>query len=1012
MTNNQEKKDINDNPLSKEESKSICSQLIDFEKLFTDKNNKDISKINSLLNFMEKISSNYSQLYSNYINTKIPQDNSDNNIINVLYDSFYTFHNQKFDKIKNLIDKINTEVITPFKKIKKVIEKENKKNLIALKYIIEQLSLHQDVLNIIKNEYYEETKKLELIEKKNKKENNSNDNTNSQLIQKMSNQTKLIENKFSLYKKEVEVMKKLYNDCQKDFRNIKQKIQETEIKKNNYIFDIINNYTSLVFNNIRFTYNDNVMLNTKLTENKPLMNNIQSVDTLFNMNPDLNMKWKYDFDISSQNKEDNNDNNNNNENTNDENNKNDENVKEKETFQRSISFEELLIMPKYDNEIKGINLNYMELNKNFYENMSTKKVELEDEDVINFSKDLSNISEFFKNLCSEKIIQSEDKNKVMNVLEKYKGNIKCYIKLCDSFLDSNKNKDILTFESFSNFGYFSNLLKNIIDNISSNLLSNDINSYKLFDKIICIGEKSVYEDTYICGLLSSENQIFKKELIWKNSIKNKLINLYEDICNKEFYSENTKVASHYFRKSLTTFEKLFYTKGNNRNNIVEFYELNKYIKIYNELTVNKIKNITKNYGQVILHELIKCYIRHMINYNFLNHANLQINIEQIIYNILSDYLINDDNNIKFFNLYFISNIHSIKKPIMNAKEKLRKNITKKRSDNEKDKNNQIIIKSISKFLQQKEKINLLNLSRKYLNINNYIYHQILEEDDDFNSNKRIGIWKILLNYKESIHKNNYQKILSEISKIPFNEKEGFNYIINADVKRTKFKEKNENGQEIMIRLLRCLVYNNNTNNNNDVITYCQGMNFLAALFYDIIKNEEETFYLLKCFFINCKYGIIFKDSLKKLKIYFTILERLIYLYLPKIYNKLIVNQIQVSFFSSPYFVTLFTNIYTFHQDNANKFLLHTLDDFILEGWCTIFSTFICVLKYFEKKILNLTGEELIKFIVNDIGKSDLFNDENYNTFYQLKKNNWINNKLIESLEEEIEIEKNIKSEYQ
>jgi multimeric flavodoxin WrbA len=150
----------------------------------------------------------------------------------------------------------------------------------------------------------------------------------------------------------------------------------------------------------------------------------------------------------------------------------------------------------------------------------------------------------------------------MNVLEKYKGNIKCYIKLCDSFLDSNKNKDILTFESFSNFGYFSNLLKNIIDNISSNLLSNDINSYKLFDKIICIGEKSVYEDTYICGLLSSENQIFKKELIWKNSIKNKLINLYEDICNKEFYSENTKVASHYFRKSLTTFEKLFYTKGN------------------------------------------------------------------------------------------------------------------------------------------------------------------------------------------------------------------------------------------------------------------------------------------------------------------------------------------------------------------------------------------------------------------------------------------------------------------
>ena len=880
-----------------------------------------------------------------------------------------------------------------------------------MKDIIGQISLHQDVLNIIKNEYYEESKKLELIEKNNRKQNNTNDKNNSQLIQKMSNQTKLIENKFSLYKKEVEVMKKLYNDCEKDFRNLKQKIQDNEIKKNNYLFDVINNYITLAFNNIKNVYNDNVTMNIKLNEYKPFINNIQSLEDLFNIHPELNMKWKYDFDISSQNKENNN--NNNKENKNNETTpESDENLKKNEAFKNSVSYEQLIIMPSYHNEIKGINLNYMELNNNFYNNISKKKVETEDENTINFSQDLSNISEFLKNLCSEKIIQSEDKNKVMNVLEKYRGNIKCYIRFCDSFLDLNKDKDIITFESFSNFGYFSNLLKNIIDNISTNLLSDDIYSYRLFDKIICIGEKSVYEDTYICGLLSSENHIFKKESIWKNSMKNKLINLYIDICNKEYYSEKSK-ESGYFRKSITSIEKLFYLKGNNRNNIVELYDLNKYIKIYNELTVDKIKKINNNYGPIIIHELIKCYIRHMINYNFLNHANHQINIEQIINNILSDFFIKDNNNIKFFNLYFISNIHSIKKPIMNGKEKLRQNLTKKKNnqEKEKEKSNQFIIKELSKFLKPKEKINLLNLSKKYFNTNKCIYHQILKEDDNFNSNKRIGIWKILLKYNESIRKNNYQQIVSEISKIPFNEKQGSDYIILADVKRTRFKAKKENGHNSLILLLRSLVYNNNSKNDNENITYCQGMNFLVALFYDIIQNEEETFYLLKSFFINCKFGILFKDNLKKLKEYFTILEKLIYLYLPKIYNKLIVNQIQVSFFSSPYFVTLFTNIYNFHPDNANKFLLHTLDDFILEGWCTIFSTFICVLKYFENKILNLSGEELIKFIVNDIGKSDLFNDENYNTFYQLKKKNWINNKLIESLEEEINIEKIIKADY-
>ena len=61
--------------------------------------------------------------------------------------------------------------------------------------------------------------------------------------------------------------------------------------------------------------------------------------------------------------------------------------------------------------------------------------------------------------------------------------------------------------------------------------------------------------------------------------------------------------------------------------------------------------------------------------------------------------------------------------------------------------------------------------------------------------------------------------------------------------------------------------------------------------------------------------------------------------------------------------------------------------------------------------MKLTAEELIKFIVNDIGKSDLFIDENYKTFYKFKKQNWISKELLECLEEETQIEKEIKSEF-
>ena len=69
------------------------------------------------------------------------------------------------------------------------------------------------------------------------------------------------------------------------------------------------------------------------------------------------------------------------------------------------------------------------------------------------------------------------------------------------------------------------------------------------------------------------------------------------------------------------------------------------------------------------------------------------------------------------------------------------------------------------------------------------------------------------------------------------------------------------------------------------------------------------------------------------------------------------------------------------------------------------------MKYFEKKILNLKAEELIRFLVNDIEKNNLFNDENFEVFYKLKKQYWISNDLLDKLHEEIKIEKEIKSHF-
>ena len=999
------------NPNSNEDNSSICSQLLYFQSSFTAQNDKDINNISNLINFFTKIGDEIDNLYKNLSSYNIILEDSKKYYINYLISEFYTYNFRIFDKFIQVSEKIKNELIPSLKKIKKIYERESKKFNLQLKDIIDQISLHQDVLNVIKKEYYDETEKLELIEKNKQKDINQSQNNNNEFMQKMSTQTKLIETKFSLYKKEVEVMKKLYNDFEKDFKNLKQKMRENEIKKNNVIYVNISNYLKILNNEMKLVYNENISVDLQVDKFKSLFdNNSQITDELFNNIPDLNTNWKYDFNISSSNKEVNvTDTNLNNET------KDIDKSQEKENQRKVIKFEELIIMPDSNNEIKGINVNYMELNKNIF-----GKVKLdEDENAQKFEKELSNSSEFFEIICFKNIIPGEQKNIIMNILEKNKGNINCYINFCDKFLDINesKSKDIFEFQSFTNFAYFSNLLKNIIENISEDLLSNKIISYLLLDKIICIGEKCVYEDTYMCGLLSSENSIFQKEIIWKNSIKNKLINLFDAICQKEFNKD--KDNPNYLKKTFGNFGNLgkimnimgSIAKEKDKNNLIEYYELHNNIKTYKKLNSSKIKYINNNYGQILLHELIKCYIRHMINYNFLNLNNNQNLVQNIITKILNDFDINDNTHTRFFNLYFSSNIYCAKKPNINKKEKLRKKILNPMNNYEKDKFNIFLIKKASKFLDIKSKINLINLSKKYRSINIYIIKKILKNDTEFNSNKRIHIWKILLNYNQSLKKYNYKKLLEEVNKIPFNEKEGSDFLIMADIIRTKFKEKTNNGQNILCNLLRCLVYNNKGNNQVDdnSIIYCQGMNFITALFFDIVHNEEETFHLLKCFFSNGKFGTIFVNKLSKLKDYFVILEKMIYLFLPKIYNKLNVNQIQVNFFASPYFVTIFTNIYYFQQDKSNKFLLNSLDDFILNGWCSVFSTFISILKYFEKKILSLNGEELIKFLVNDMGKNELFTDDNFSVFYKLKKQNWVSNELLECLEEEIKVEKDIKS---
>lgn len=125
---------------------------------------------------------------------------------------------------------------------------------------------------------------------------------------------------------------------------------------------------------------------------------------------------------------------------------------------------------------------------------------------------------------------------------------------------------------------------------------------------------------------------------------------------------------------------------------------------------------------------------------------------------------------------------------------------------------------------------------------------------------------------------------------------------------------------------------------NPDISYCQGMNYIAAFIYQMTEDEEEAFYLFYSIITSTQYGQIFLNDLSKLKEFFYVFDRLIYIYMPELYVFFKNHGIIVSYYCSPWFITLFTNCWQYISDANNpKILIRILDDFFLVFFILKFS---------------------------------------------------------------------------
>ncbi len=605
---------------------------------------------------------------------------------------------------------------------------------------------------------------------------------------------------------------------------------------------------------------------------------------------------------------------------------------------------------------------------------------------LNIEKD-SKLEELVeKMLKSKEILSKEEKEYIVKLFESDSKMARYFMKIVSNYYEDNM---FLKLMSLENLEHFSDILISILDKSKNNKEIFDLSFIIIYisEKTIYFNPDNLFNKRYLCKLLS-ENNIFTRDF-WTNLINYKIETVAKLKVNVEVEKneKETNVGNSTLMSGMSFFKNI--KQMINKSKIQENKKIESEI-LYSQIYEEKLPTFAV--------EVLQDYIIHFTNFNFDINESMQLIAElSLKYKFDNAYV-----------TYFMAELNSNMFTISNRLDEIEKKVdytalyfNKKMKLN---KIQDIKIKSIiysMKYLNLKEMIPILTLN-KFSNekIKKTLYKNILLKYHNMDIKTHINIWKILLNLPKIKKKFNYQKIKEEMEKnpnsIPAKD------IILLDVQRTSFLEDKDQNREKVANILKAI------SKESPNITYCQGMNYIAAFLLMITDDEEESFYIFLALLFYTSYGALFKDDLEKLKKYFYVFERLINILLPELYFYFKNNNINVNFFISPWFITLFTCAYPYVSDMKNpKILLRIWDLFIFNGWKSIIKIGLSLIKHFESKLLSLTFENLLHFLITDIIKSEFFSNQNFDKLMFITINFKIKGELISNIENEYEMKRKI-----
>jgi hypothetical protein len=115
------------------------------------------------------------------------------------------------------------------------------------------------------------------------------------------------------------------------------------------------------------------------------------------------------------------------------------------------------------------------------------------------------------------------------------------------------------------------------------------------------------------------------------------------------------------------------------------------------------------------------------------------------------------------------------------------------------------------------------------------------------------------------------------------------------------------------------------------------MNFVAGLLLLYFKDESVAFKAMQNIIEVFDMGSLFNDDLHKLKLSFYIFDRLLSIRMPRLHAHFQQEQINSSYFSAPWFITLFANSLQLQASGEiDEAQLQLWDYFLVVSCCIYF----------------------------------------------------------------------------